>query len=105
MSIKIHNLKNQRLFFFFHFTNSFLLYQDNKSLTSIWLDTKYALYALNTLITFYLIWLGWHSRPCLIMHESKAPFEVHQENDEELLSGCSLQGQEIGKGNDSCRGK
>ena len=39
------------------------------------------------------------------MHESKAPFEVHQENDEELLSGCSLQGQEIGKGNDSCRGK
>ena len=91
---------------FFKFYNSLLWYQDNKSLTSIWWDTKYAHYALNTLIIFYLLtWLGWHSRPCLFMHESKAPFEVHQENDEELLSGCSLQGQEIGKGDDSCRGK
>lgn len=48
---------------------------------------------------------GGHARPCILLHEPEASAEIHQEEDEDLLRRGRLQGQEIGEGDDACRGK
>lgn len=48
---------------------------------------------------------GGHTRPCILLHEPEASVEIHQEEDEDLLRRGRLQGQEIGEGDDACRGK
>lgn len=48
---------------------------------------------------------GGHARPCILLHEPEASVEIHQEEDEDLLRRGRLQGQEIGEGDDACRGK